>query len=164
MPKAESKDAEVEQDPGPLNNRAAALGLPGKWPHAGCAERWPPDDQQECRRSHCEHYERPEMMVYGLSLQWTLFFHIEGYAMPETAVNVASRNNIQQLSRTSMTWNQFSAKRNREKERFIFCEWRRAHVVIYAGRDRVDEGTNGITKGDAIFGFQERFGSGAAIR
>jgi hypothetical protein len=62
-----------------------------------------PDDQQECRRSHCEHYERPEMMVYGLSLQWTLFFHIEGYAMPETAVNVASHNNIQQLSRTSMT-------------------------------------------------------------
>ena len=43
------------------------------------------------------------MMVFGLSPQWTLFFHIEGYAMPETAVNVASRNNIQQLSRTSMT-------------------------------------------------------------
>jgi len=62
-----------------------------------------PNDQQESRRSHCEHYERPEMMVFGLSLQWTLFYHIEGYAMPETAVNMASRNNMQQLSRTSMT-------------------------------------------------------------
>jgi hypothetical protein len=62
-----------------------------------------PDDQQECRSSHCKHYDRAEMMVFGLSLQWTLFFHIEGYAMPETAVNVASGNNIQQLSRTSMT-------------------------------------------------------------
>ena len=35
--------------------------------------------------------------------QWTLFFHIEDYGMPETAVNVASRNNIRQLSQTSMT-------------------------------------------------------------
>jgi hypothetical protein len=33
------------------------------------------------------------MMVFGLSPQWTLFFHIEGYAIPETAVNVAFRNN-----------------------------------------------------------------------
>jgi len=43
------------------------------------------------------------MMAFGLSLQWTLFYHIEGDAMPETAVNMASRNNMQQLSRTSMT-------------------------------------------------------------
>jgi hypothetical protein len=62
-----------------------------------------PDDQQESRCSHCEHYDRPEVMVFGLSPQWTLFFHIEDYGMPETAVNLASRNNIQQLSRTSMT-------------------------------------------------------------
>jgi hypothetical protein len=39
VPEAESKDAEVEQDPGPLNNRAAALGLPRKWPYAARAER-----------------------------------------------------------------------------------------------------------------------------
>ena len=43
------------------------------------------------------------MMVFGLSPQWTLFFHIEGYAIPEPAVNVASRSNIQQLFRTPMT-------------------------------------------------------------
>jgi hypothetical protein len=62
-----------------------------------------PGDQKKGAGRDSQHNERPEMMVYGLSLQWTLFFHIEGYAMPETAVNVASHNNIQQLSRTSMT-------------------------------------------------------------
>jgi hypothetical protein len=34
-----------------------------------------PDDQQESRRSHCEHYERPEIMIINLPAQWAFFFH-----------------------------------------------------------------------------------------
>ena len=34
-----------------------------------------PYDQQECRKSHCEHYERPEMMIVRLPAQWAFFFH-----------------------------------------------------------------------------------------
>jgi hypothetical protein len=33
-----------------------------------------PNDQQESRRSHCEHYERPEMMFVSLSAQGAYFF------------------------------------------------------------------------------------------
>jgi hypothetical protein len=34
-----------------------------------------PNDEQEGRRSHCEHYERPEMMIVRLPAQWAFFFH-----------------------------------------------------------------------------------------
>ena len=34
-----------------------------------------PDDQQESHSSHCEHYERPEMMIVRLPAQWAFFFH-----------------------------------------------------------------------------------------
>jgi hypothetical protein len=32
-----------------------------------------PDDQQEGRRSYCDYYERPEMMILGLTAQWAPF-------------------------------------------------------------------------------------------
>ena len=37
-----------------------------------------PNDQQEGRRSHCERYKRPEMMIVRLPTQWAFFFHACG--------------------------------------------------------------------------------------
>jgi hypothetical protein len=46
-----------------------------------------PDDQQESRSSHCEHYyERPEMMIVRLPAQWVFFFHTNKLYNPETNV------------------------------------------------------------------------------
>jgi len=36
-----------------------------------------PDDEQESRRSHCEHYERPEMMIVSMSAQGAFLVHAE---------------------------------------------------------------------------------------
>ena len=43
-----------------------------------------PDDQQESRRSHCEHYERPETMILSLSAQGASFVHTNRVYNPQT--------------------------------------------------------------------------------
>ena len=43
-----------------------------------------PDDQQESRSSHCEHYERPKLMIVRLPTQRAFFFH-STQVQPESA-------------------------------------------------------------------------------
>jgi len=44
-----------------------------------------PNDEQEGRRNHCEHYERPEMMIVRLAAHRAFFFHATRRYQPESA-------------------------------------------------------------------------------
>jgi hypothetical protein len=41
-----------------------------------------PNDEQEGRRSHCKHYERPEMMIVRLPTQGSSLLHREEATQP----------------------------------------------------------------------------------
>jgi hypothetical protein len=40
-----------------------------------------PNDQQESRSSHCEHYERPEMMIVRLPAHWCFSSMVAGCSL-----------------------------------------------------------------------------------
>jgi hypothetical protein len=44
-----------------------------------------PDDQKESDRSHCEHHERPEMMIIRLAAHRAFFFNAAQWYQPERA-------------------------------------------------------------------------------